>query len=100
MKAVTLGLVAVSVLVHSVTALTLERKNDSPVGADAPDDSLTPIPIQSGNEGSVTCNECITDPGICCPVQCQSDGHCPSNAIENAGWLIDGMKITSNSKKH
>ncbi|EXJ69453.1 uncharacterized protein A1O5_07489 [Cladophialophora psammophila CBS 110553] len=100
MKGVSLILVAVSILVQSISALTVEKGNSSPVGAGVSDNNPTPIPIESDNEGSVTCNECIKDAGICCPVQCQSDGKCPSIAVENAGWLIDGIKITSNSKKH
>ncbi|KIW62627.1 hypothetical protein PV04_10784 [Phialophora macrospora] len=91
MKVATFLLVAVSVLAHNITALTIEKR-------DGPND-LTPVPIEESNEGSVTCNECLKDAGICCAVECQSDGHCPSDTIANAGWLIGGVKITSNLRK-
>ncbi|KIW74202.1 hypothetical protein Z517_12142 [Fonsecaea pedrosoi CBS 271.37] len=85
---------------QSTSALALDRNNDSPVGVHVPDHSLSPIPIKSDNEGSAICNQCTNDPVICCPVECQSDGICPRIAVKNANWLIDGRKITSNSKKH
>ncbi|OCT48417.1 hypothetical protein CLCR_04398 [Cladophialophora carrionii] len=91
MKVATVLLVAVSVLANNVNALTIEKRDGS--------DDLTPVPIEDNNEGSVTCNQCSKDAGICCPVECPTDGHCPSDAVANAGWLIDGIKITSNLKR-
>ena len=52
------------------------------------DDNLskrTPI-AWSDTSGSTTCNECVKDPGICCAVECQGDGHCPAVALERGGW--------------
>ncbi|KIW09999.1 hypothetical protein PV08_11775 [Exophiala spinifera] len=40
------------------------------------------------------CHECAKDPGVCCFLACQGDGHCPQRVIDN-GWVRGGRKITS-----
>ncbi|EXJ54395.1 hypothetical protein A1O7_09734 [Cladophialophora yegresii CBS 114405] len=97
MKVATVLLVAVSVLAHNVNALTIEKRDGyvpslkltgprSEIDRRCSSDELTPVPIEENNEGSVTCNQCSKDAGICCPVECPTDGHCPSDAVANAGW--------------
>jgi len=101
-----LFLTAVGAFACGSGALRIERRDDS-------SDTIVDDQQQNGQDDNAAssvanvaatvdnpiCNECTKDPGICCAVACQGDGHCPQLAVENAGWTIGGVKITGPKRR-